>query len=90
MGAQAASRGARRESRRAAGADPVLAGLASEAEFPRGSCMRGRNLGSGKASIRFPCAFGRDGAPSAAVFAVSFAQAHALARIKRGCTMPCR
>ena len=40
--------------------------------------------------MRFPYVLGRDGAPSAAMFAVSFAQAHALARIKRGCTTSCR
>ena len=70
--------------RRAAGADSVLAGLVSEAEFPRGSCRRGHRFGSGGVSIRFPYVFGRDGTPSAAMFAVSFAQAHALARIKQG------
>ena len=46
--------------------------------------MRCRKLGNGRASIRFPYVFGRDGAPSTAMFAVSFARAHAPARIKQG------
>ena len=69
--------------RRAAGADAVLAGLVREAKFPNGRCRRGHRFGNGRVSIRFPYVFGRDGTPAAAMFAVSFAQAHALARIKQ-------
>lgn len=68
--------------RRADGADAVLAGLVAEAKFPSGSCRRWHKFGSGETSIRFPYVFGRAGRPSAAMFAVSFSQAHALARIK--------
>lgn len=67
---------------RAAGADAILAGLVNEAEFPRGCCRRGYKFGGSGVSIRFPYAFGRGNRPSAAMFAVSFSEAHALSRIK--------
>ena len=68
--------------RRAARADAVLAGLVGEAGFPRGSCLRGYKFGSGDVSVRFPYVFRKGDRPSAAMFAVSFSQAYALARIK--------
>lgn len=68
--------------RRADGADGVLAGLVAEAKFPSGSCRRWHKFGGGETSIRFPYVFGRADRPSAAMFAVSLSQAHALARIK--------
>ena len=68
--------------RRAARADTVLAGLIGEAEFPHGSYSRGYKFDRGDTSIRFPYVFGRGDEPSAAMFAVSFSQAYALARIK--------
>lgn len=67
---------------RAAGADSVLAGLVRDAEFPRGCCRRGHELGNGRVSIRFPYVFCRGGSPFAAMFAVSLSQEHALAAIK--------
>ena len=69
--------------RRAAKADAVLAGIVKEAEFPQGCCRRGYKFGNDRVSIRFPYVFGKDSRPSAAMFAVSFAQAHALAVIKQ-------
>ena len=66
----------------AAEADAVLAGLVAEAKFPRGSFRRGHKFGRGDTLIRFPYVFGRGDRPSAAMFAVSLSDAHALARIK--------
>lgn len=70
--------------RRDTGADAILAGLVDEAEFPRGCCRRGYRFGGNGMSVRFPYVFGKGGRPSAAMFAVSLSQAHALARIKAG------